>query len=197
MRNEFSRGQSIVNSLKKNMNNAGGNEKDLRNKKLIRAKMNYYSLPEGWVLWNSPLSIVLVNINWRFPPRFELFSYLSRFSSTFSFFDSIGFDNTWKKKMQSVNYGTNRGWNCCASKTNVETGREKEKETALPSVEFYSLCWHDMRQTCLHVYIYISCIKPRFINLEMDEVEFKKIFFNAVKYLISTFYNFFFFILYN
>lgn len=60
-----------------------------------------------------------------------------------------------KKKMQSVNYGTNRGWNCCASKTNVETGREKEKETALPSVEFYSLCWHDMRQTCLHVYIYI------------------------------------------
>lgn len=148
-------------------------EKDPRNKKLIRAKMNYYSLPEGWVLWNSPLSIVLVNINWRFPPFRIIFVSVTIFINVpvlvFSFHTS--FDNTWKK-MRSVNYGTNRGWNCCACQnTNVEIGREKEREreTALPSVEFYSPCWHDMRQACLHVYIYISCIKPRFINLEMDE----------------------------
>ena len=105
-------------------------EKDPRNKKLIRAKMNYYSLPEGWVLWNSPLSIVLVNINWRFPPFRIIFVSVTIFINVpvlvFSFHTS--FDNTWKK-MRSVNYGTNRGWNCCACQnTNVEIGRERERE---------------------------------------------------------------------
>lgn len=71
-------------------------EKDPRNKKLIRAKMNYYSLPEGWVLWNSPLSIVLVNINWRFPPFRIIFVSVTIFINVpvlvFSFHTS--FDNT-------------------------------------------------------------------------------------------------------
>ena len=135
-------------------------EKDPRNKKLIRAKMNYYSLPEGWVLWNSPLSIVLVNINWRFPPFRIIFVSVTIFINVpvlvFSFHTS--FDNTWKK-MRSVNYGTNRGWNCCACQnTNVEIGRERERERERNSVTFGWILFSVLTRyatsmfTCIYIY---------------------------------------------